>query len=36
MDIKEVVSELESAGYQVIQQDESSLEYQYIIKAISN
>ena len=36
LDIKEVVSELESAGYQVIQQDESSLEYQYIIKAISN
>ena len=36
LDIKDVVKELEAAGYQVIQQDEASLEYQYIIKAISN
>ncbi len=34
VDIKEVEHELQQAGYQIILKDESSLEYQYILKAI--
>jgi 2-polyprenyl-3-methyl-5-hydroxy-6-metoxy-1,4-benzoquinol methylase len=34
IDINQVAHELEEAGYQIIQKDESSLEYQYILKAV--
>jgi SAM-dependent methyltransferase len=34
VDIKDVVRELKEAGYEILKEDQESLEYQYIIKAI--